>query len=102
VRIGHEGFARLVDELCADPSVTLIKMMGRPALKAGTRMFCGLVDGELLLRLGRDRVDELIAAERGTQFDPMGRGAFRDWALVPEPVDDWLELALEALDGVRG
>jgi hypothetical protein len=60
-------------------------------------MFGGFRYGELLVKLGRERVDELIAAGRAREFDPSGAGRpMKDWALVPEPTEDWLALADEA------
>jgi hypothetical protein len=92
-----EAYRRIVHELRADPEVTEALMMGRPSLKRGSKMFGGFRDGELLVKLGRERVEELIDAGRARPFDPSGRGRpMKDWALVPEPTDDWLALADEA------
>jgi hypothetical protein len=98
----HEGWAALVDELGADPGVASTQMMGMPSVKLGSKLFCGLWQGELAVKVGRERVAELVSAGRAAPFDPSGRGRpMKDWALVPEPVDDWLALAEEARDGVR-
>jgi TfoX/Sxy family transcriptional regulator of competence genes len=92
-----EAYRQVVHELLADPEVSEAKMMGMPALKRGAKMFGGFYDGALVVKLGRARVDELIAAGRAAPFDPSGRGRpMRDWALVAEPVDDWPALAEEA------
>jgi TfoX/Sxy family transcriptional regulator of competence genes len=92
-----DGYTAVVHELLADPAVGEGQMMGMPALKVGGKMFGGLFEGELVVRLGRARVDELVAAGRARPFDPSGRGrAMKDWAQVPEPADDWLTLAEEA------
>ncbi len=72
-------------------------MMGMLALKVGSKMFGGEFEGDLVLKLGRDRVAELIAAGRASEFDPSGQGrAMKDWARVPAPFEDWLELAEDA------
>jgi TfoX/Sxy family transcriptional regulator of competence genes len=97
------SYERVVAELCADPAVTPTKMMGMASLKADGKLFCGEWDGELVVKLGRARVDELVAAGRAAPFDPSGRGRpMKDWALVGAPDDDWLALADEARAGVRG
>ena len=49
-------------------------MMGMPSLKRGSKMFGGYRDGELLVKVGRERVDELIAAGRARRVRPLGRG----------------------------
>jgi hypothetical protein len=93
----EEAYRDIVDELKADPEVSEALMMGRPSLKRGKKMFGGLRGDELLVKVGRERVHELIAAGRAREFDPSGAGrAMSDWALVPEPTDDWLALADEA------
>ena len=93
----EEAYRRVVDELRADPQVSEALMMGKPSLKRGSKMFGGYRDGELLVKLGRERVDELVAAGRARPFDPSGAGRrMQDWALIAEPADDWLALADEA------
>jgi TfoX/Sxy family transcriptional regulator of competence genes len=72
-------------------------MMGMPALKVGSKMFGGLSDTELVLKIGRGRAEELISSGRAAVFDPSGRGRpMKDWARLPEPAEDWLALAEEA------
>jgi hypothetical protein len=96
------AYRRVVDELQADPAVLETKMMGRPSLKAGGKLFAGLRAEALLVKLGRDRVAALIAAGRGEPFDPSGRGRpMKDWMTAGLPGDDWLALAQEALQGTR-
>jgi hypothetical protein len=93
----EEAYRRVVEELRADPEVSEALMMGMPSLKRGSKMFGGYRDGELLVKLGRERVDELVAAGRARPFDPSGAGRpMKDWALVGDPADDWLALADEA------
>ena len=93
----EESYREVVDELKADPEVSETLMMGRPSLKRGKKMFGGLRGDELVLKLGRERVNELIAAGRARPFDPSGAGRpMKDWALIGEPADDWLALADEA------
>jgi hypothetical protein len=92
----------VVAELCADPAVQETKMMGMRSVKLGGKLFCGEWEDALVVKVGRERVDELIAAGRASPFDPSGRGRpMKDWALVGEPAGDWLALAEEARDGVR-
>jgi TfoX/Sxy family transcriptional regulator of competence genes len=91
------AYRSVVEQLLADPAVTEAQMMGMPALKVGGKMFGGLSGTSLVLKIGRARVDELVAAGRAEPFDPSGRGRpMRDWAALPEPADDWLTLATDA------
>ena len=92
-----DAYAKVLDELCADPNVSAGQMMGMPAIKLGSKMFGGEYDGDLVVRIGRERANELIESGRASPFDPSGRGRpMKDWAQVPEPDDDWLALAEEA------
>jgi hypothetical protein len=95
--VDHDGYRRVVDELRADPAFSEAQMMGMPALKLGSTMFGGFHDGDLVVKVGRTRVEELITEGRAQPFDPSGRGRpMKDWAQVAEPVDDWVALADEA------
>ena len=92
-------FDDLLAVLRADPAVTRGMTFGHRAAKLGRRVFACDVDGELVVKLGRERVDELVAAGRATRFDPMGGRPMRDWAQVPAPDGDlaaWVTLAEEA------
>ncbi len=93
-----EAYRKLVESLLAsDPAVSDAQMMGMPALKHGAKMFGGAHEGALVLKLGRDRADELIESGRAEPFDPSGRGRpMKDWAKLPPPDHDWLTLAEEA------
>jgi len=103
MRESNDSYEAVVEELCADPAVERTQMMGMPSVKLAGKLFAGVWDGDLVVKLGRTRVEELVAAGRAAAFDPSGRGRpMKDWALVPEPADDWLALAEEARDGVRG
>jgi hypothetical protein len=87
----------VVEQLLSDPAVSEAQMMGMPSLKLGTKMFGGLFDGRLVVKIGRERVEQLIDAGRAEPFDPSGRGRpMKDWALLGAPAVDWPELAGEA------
>ncbi len=94
------AYRRLVEQLLADePAVGETQMMGMPALKAHGKMFGGSFHERLVVRIGRDRVDELVAAGKVEPFDPSGRGRpMRHWATVAQrDAGEWLALAREAL-----
>jgi TfoX/Sxy family transcriptional regulator of competence genes len=92
-----EAYRSVVESLLEDPAVSETQMMGMPSLKTQSKMFGGIREGGLVLKLGRERVDELLASGRAQPFDPSGRGRpMRDWAVLPAPSDDWLALALDA------
>jgi hypothetical protein len=92
-----EAYRTLIEELRADPAFSEAKMMGMPALKVGSKLFGGLFEDELAVKLGKERAGELFEQGRARPFDPSGRGRpMGGWALVGEPSADWLALAEEA------
>ena len=75
-------------------------MFGHRAGKLGKKVFCIEFDGDVVVKLGPERVQELVGAGTAAVFDPMGGRPMRGWARVPpgsgDPVAAWLALAEEA------
>jgi TfoX/Sxy family transcriptional regulator of competence genes len=99
-------YADLVRSLVGKPGVTHItegKGFGSAGqLKVQGRIFAMLVRGELVLKLPRARVDELVASGHGTHFDAGKGKPMREWfVLSPTSTKRWLRLAEEALDFVQ-
>ena len=99
-------FERLVAGFGSDPSVTLPSAGGKfgaSALKVDGRIFAMLSGGELVVKLPRERVDELVAAGTGKPFDA-GRGrVMKEWvAIAPDRSRRWAALAREARAFVGG
>jgi YjbR len=103
-----EDPARRFDELVA-------RYIGAPAVSEGTgfgsnpglrthgKIFAMLVRNELVVKLPKARVDELVAAEAGRRFDPGHGRVMKEWLTVSPQADlDWSELAAEALAFVGG
>ena len=91
------SYAAVVHELTADAAVVETKMMGMPSLKLGSKLFAGSRDQSLVVKIGRERVDELVAADSASPFDPSGRGRpMKDWAVIAPGEGDWVALAEEA------
>lgn len=100
-------YADLVRKLQGEPGVTHItegKGFGSSGqLKVRGRIFAMLVRGELVLKLPRDRVDELIGSGEGTHFDAGKGKPMREWfVLSPTSSKRWLPLAEEAQRFVKG
>ncbi len=92
------SYEAVAHELLADPAVVTGKLFGHPCLKIGGKVFACEHDGELLIKLPPDRLEELRAAG-ARDFMPMGR-KMGGWVKVPEPDGDavavWIDLAEEA------
>lgn len=68
-------------------------------LKVGGRIFAMLVKDELVLKLPRPRIDELVEQREGARFDAGKGKPMREWfVLSPTSKKQWLPLAREALE----
>ncbi len=98
----EDCFATLVDELVTNPAVTPPQAgngFGALALKVHGKIFAMLSGGKLVLKLPRQRVDALVAANAGERFDPRRDGrVMKEWIVIESTsVEEWLALAQEAL-----
>ena len=75
---------------------------GRSALRYRGKIFAMFVRGDLVVKLPGQRVDELVAAGHGSNFDANKGTPMREWFTVgPECPLTWSALAAEALDFAR-
>jgi len=103
----EQRFALLVGEFTGRPGVTPPggerRRFGANALKAGGSIFAMLTREELVVKLPRGRVAELLASGEGRPFDA-GKGTpMKEWVVVAD--DDlgaWRDLAEEAFAFVSG
>jgi TfoX/Sxy family transcriptional regulator of competence genes len=89
-----EGLAERVRSLLgARPDLEEKEMFGGLAFLVGGNMCCGVAGDDLIVRLDRDRADELLKSESGARpFDMTGR-PMRGWLLVePEAIAGDAEL----------
>ena len=67
-----------------DETVEKTRMMGSEGLKSGGKFFALVSRGELVVKLPRERVDELVEAGAGHRFDPGHGRLMKEWvALTP-------------------
>jgi TfoX N-terminal domain len=101
--MSEHRFEELAARLVSEPDVTEGTGFGSaPGLRINGKIFAMLVKDELVVKLPKDRVDELVAAGAGTNFDPGHGRLMKEWASVPaESSEDWERLANEALVFVR-
>jgi hypothetical protein len=69
----------------AHPDVAHGTMMGFPCLRVAGAFFasCDHRSGDLIVKLPRERVEQLIDAGTGKPFAPAGR-TFREWVLIDD------------------
>ncbi|MFC0555424.1 hypothetical protein ACFFHJ_31460 [Planotetraspora thailandica] len=100
----EERFEAVVDELVERPGVTPPTPgtgFGSNGLKVDDKIFAMLVRGRLVVKLPRQRVDALADGGEGERFDPGSGRLMKEWLiLAPDSEQNWLDLALEALQYV--
>jgi hypothetical protein len=85
------------------PGVTEGKMFGSPGLKINSKVFVMLVKGDLVVKLPRNWVDELIAGGKGVAFDPGHGRVMKEWVRIePTLSRTWRRLAEKAMGFVAG
>ena len=100
-----ELFDDVAKSFVSDPKISQSKMFGSPGLKINGKVFAFLMKGKLILKLPKEEVDELIAANGGKPFGHMfAPGNFRPMKEWVEVLSDdekvWLKLAMKARDFV--
>ena len=97
-------FALVVDAFAEDRRVTHggSKGFGSGALKVNGRIFAMMSSkGEFVVKLPKERVEELAASGAGEPFDT-GRGRLmKEWIVIGADRANWIELAREAYDFVK-
>ena len=91
-----ERYEELVDEFTQVEGVTPPEGgsgFGRGALRYRRRIFAMFVRGQLVLKLPRQRVDELVADGHGIRFDANKGTPMKEWfSLAPESTLPWTPL----------
>jgi hypothetical protein len=93
-------YTRLTAAFLSRPQVSQEgKGFGSSALRVNGRIFAMLTArSEFVVKLPRQRVNELIAAGHGLPFDAGKGRPMKEWVVVrPNVASDWIALADEAL-----
>jgi hypothetical protein len=79
------------------------KGFGSGALKVNGKIFAMMSsEGKFVVKLSKKRVDELVSSGKGEPFDS-GRGRImKEWLVVGTGKANWVELAKEAYEFVKG
>jgi hypothetical protein len=98
----EQQFERLATRFLTDPIVSEGTGFGsNPGLRVGGKIFAMLIKGELVLKLPKERVDQLVASGTGSRFDPGHGRLMKEWVTVPARRGRlWDRLADEALQFV--
>ncbi len=93
----NELFDEFAQRHLRDQSVTEGRMFGSAGLKVRGKVFAMLVRGDLVVKLPKERVDELVQSGVGSRFDPGHGRLMKEWVSVgPTTAALWASLADEA------
>jgi hypothetical protein len=97
-------FEQLAARLLADPAVSRGTGFGSsPGLRVGGKTFAMLRGGELVVKLPKEQVDQLVLSGRGERFDLRRDGRLmREWVTIfGRRGSQWEQLTSQALEFVR-
>jgi len=92
----------LARAFAADAEVAPMQMFGSSGLKVRGKVFAMLVDGELVAKLPKPRVDALVASGRGKRFEPGHGKTMKEWVALAPPHNGWRAIVAEAREFVAG
>jgi hypothetical protein len=69
------------------------------SLKISRKMFTMFSKGNYIVKLPKERVEELIGSGVGLPYDPGNGKIMKEWVIISEnSMDQWIEYASEAKD----
>jgi hypothetical protein len=97
-------FAPVVEAFADDPYVTCHeKVLSSKPLKVRGKIFAIPGNGDLVLKLPKHVVDELVSTGQGTRFDPGHGRLMKEWVVLTiESRKLWVALARQARTFVGG
>ena len=106
-------FVRLCDALAAEPRYRKPvvefaaseasgspRRFGSSALRVDGKIFAMMAQDTLVVKLPRERVDELVEAGQGERFDPGHGRIMKEWFVATSSKVIWADLARDAHDFV--
>jgi len=96
-------FAPVVAAFANDRRVGRKKMFSSNAvLTVNGRIFAMVVKGKLVVKLPKERADQLVRDGDGKYFDPGHGRLMKEWVAVPSGRSHWVQLSREAYHFVKG
>jgi TfoX/Sxy family transcriptional regulator of competence genes len=95
-------FSKVVSIFAEQRDVKFGKMFGSSSvLNVDGKIFAMCRKGELVVKLPKERVDELVRARKETRFEPGHGRIMKEWVVIPAKKEDWQKLSKEAYGFVK-
>jgi TfoX/Sxy family transcriptional regulator of competence genes len=100
-------FQKVVSMFAGHRDVKFGKMFGSSSvLNVDGKIFAMCRKGDLVVKVPKDRVDQLVAARKGTRFEPADGRIMKEWIVIPAKAiqakkEDWQKLSQEAYSFVK-
>ena len=96
-------FERVAADYTGDPSVKRGRMFSSEnVLSVNGKIFAMLNKGRFVLKLPKERVDQLVTQRVGVNWGPGPGRLMKEWVAIESPKPSWVELAREAYEFVKG
>jgi len=87
---------QLAKAFAGDADVAQAQMFGSRGLRVHGKVFVMMVRDDLVAKLPKTQVDELVAFGRGKRFEPGHGKVMKEWVALPPPHEGWRGIAAEA------
>lgn len=94
-------FAPVVRAFAEVRGVAAGKLFSSDGLKVNGKIFAMFGRGRLVLKLPKDRVDEMVGAGKAERFNPGHGRLMKEWAAFQSEEGHWVELVQEAYRFVK-
>ena len=94
-------FAPVVRAFDGIRGVTAGKLFASYGLKVDGKIFAMFGRGRLVVKLPKERVDEIVGAGKAERFNPGHGRVMKEWAAFQGEEAKWVELAREAYKFVK-
>lgn len=94
-------FVPVVQAFAGVPGVKAGKLFSSYGLKVKGKIFAMYGRGRLVVKLPKERVDEMVGAGKAERFDPGHGRLMKEWAAFQSGEELWVELAQEAYRFVK-
>ncbi len=96
-------FEKVAADYTDDPHVKRGRMFSSEnVLSVNGKIFTMLNKGRFVLKLPKERVDQLVSQRMGVNWGPGPGRLMKEWIAIESPKPSWVELAREAYEFVKG